>query len=78
MDRRVQRSLIDSWIDKHGPDGLLRLADRSGVSSSTISKARLGRVPKRQNIRDRLCEAIGVKEDQLFPPASNKGKRAAS
>lgn len=68
MNRRVERTLIDRWIDKNGPDGLLELARASGVSSSTISKARLGYVPKRQRTRDRLCSVLKVSEARLFPP----------
>lgn len=78
MDRRVNRGPIDRWIDKNGPDGLLELAKLSGVSSSTITKARLGVVPKRQRTRDRLCGAMNVTEVELFPPATNKGKAKAS
>lgn len=70
MDRRVERSLIDRWIDKNGPDGLLELAKTSGVSSSTIAKARVGYVPKKQVTRNRLCEALKVSENRLFPPTS--------
>ena len=67
MDRTVKRDIIDIWLDKHGPNGMLRLADKSGVSSSTITKARLGMVPKKQVTRDRLCRAMGVPEEALFP-----------
>lgn len=67
MMRTVNRSLIDQWIDVNGPDGLLRLAQASGVSSSTITKARLGMAPKKFSTRRRLCEAIGVDEGRLFP-----------
>jgi len=67
MDKRVERSIFDIWIDRHGPDGLLRLAERSGVSSSTIAKARLGYIPRRQRTRSMLCKAMGVSENKLFP-----------
>lgn len=78
MDKRVARDLIDRWIDKNGPDGLLELARKSGVSSSTITRARLGSPPKKQHTRDRLCEAIGVTESQLFPVVGAKVKGKAS
>lgn len=72
MDRRVERCHFDIWIDKNGPDGLLELAKKSGVSSSTITKARIGAVPKKQITRSRLCMAIGVSEDKLFPLVTSK------
>ena len=77
MDKRVERTIIDRWIDRNGPDGLLELARASGVSSSTITKARLGVVPKRQRTRDRLCEALNVSEAKLFPAVGAAGERAS-
>lgn len=67
MDKRVERKILDKWIDMHGPDGLLELARASGVSSSTIAKARLGFIPKKHSTRDRLCKALNVSEAKLFP-----------
>jgi transcriptional regulator with XRE-family HTH domain len=78
MERRVERNLIDRWIDEHGPDGLLRLAERSGVSSSTITKARLGYVPRKKCTRNRLCEAMRVSEERLFPSVGAVGNKSAS
>ena len=78
MTRTVARALIDKWIDKNGPDGLLELARLSGVSSSTLTKARLGAVPKRQRTRDRICAALKVSEARLFPLVSaGEGERAS-
>ena len=73
MNRRVERSFIDKWLEENGPDALLRLADRSGVSSSTITKARLGVVPKRKRTRLQLCKALRVGEDALFPLSTMGG-----
>ena len=67
MERKVDRTLIDRWVDEHGPDGLLRLAVKSGVSTSTIAKARLGQVPRRFRTRHALCKVLGVPESALFP-----------
>jgi transcriptional regulator with XRE-family HTH domain len=77
MNKRINRNLIDSWIDKNGPDGLLVLAQQSGVSASTITKARIGIIPKKYVTRDRLCKAIGVNEDQLFPTVGAVGNQRA-
>lgn len=78
MDRRTERDIIDRWIDEHGPDGLLRLADESGVSSSTITKARIGYVPKKHGTRAKLCKALGVSEQELFPTlVTSKRKKGA-
>lgn len=63
MNRRVARVLIDRWVDKNGPDGLLKLAQATGVSASTITKVRNGLIPKKQSTRDRLCNVLG----ELFP-----------
>ena len=67
MMQRCERKYIDLWVSKNGPDGILELARKSGVSASTITQARLGRPPKKQFMRDRICEAIGVAEQKLFP-----------
>lgn len=77
MSRTVARKLIDDWIDKNGPNGLLELAKASGVSSSMIAKARTGVVPKKFRTRERLSTALGVSEDVLFPLVAAKGKRAS-
>ena len=77
MDRTVKKDLIGSWVDKNGPNGLLRLAEKSGVSASTISKARLGTIPKKYVTRARLCEALDVEEDELFPPLKRRKDKAS-
>ncbi len=77
MERMINRPVIDLWIDKNGPNGLLRLAEKSGVSASTIEKARIGKIPKRQRTRDALCAALNVSERTLFPPLARSGERAS-
>jgi transcriptional regulator with XRE-family HTH domain len=62
MDAQKLRAIIDEWIDRNGPDGLLKLAQKSGVSSSTITRARLGVRPKKASTRIRLAEALGRNE----------------
>lgn len=66
MDATVARQIIDEWIDRNGPDGLLKLAQKSGVSSSTISRARLGVVPKKASTRIRLAKALERSEQEVF------------
>lgn len=77
MDRTVKIDLIGAWVDRNGPNGLLKLAEKSGVSASTISKARLGMVPKKYVTRARLCEALEVEEDALFPPLKRRKDKAS-
>ena len=72
--RLVAREIINGWIDRNGPDGITQLAYKSGVSSSTISKLRGGRIPTKASTRLAICRAIGVSEDELFPVAATTGK----
>lgn len=67
MIRRVERQLLDEWIDRNGPDGISELAIASRVSASLIAKIRIGCVPKKEITRMKLCRAIEVTEDELFP-----------
>lgn len=67
VSRKIERKLIDRWVENHTPDGLLKLAQKSGVSSSTIARARIGDVPKKPITRQRLAKAVDATEDQLFP-----------
>lgn len=75
--RRVDRKIIDRWIDEHGPNGRLKLAVRASVSASTIDLARQGVSPKKFATRLRLCRALGVDEDYLFPPVAAGDNRAS-
>jgi transcriptional regulator with XRE-family HTH domain len=73
--RRTNREILDEWLEKNGPDGVTQLAYKSGVSASTISKARFGiSVPKKPSTRNKICAVLGVSEDVLFP---FRGKRSA-
>lgn len=75
--RRVNRKIIDEWVLENGPEGVEKLAKKSGISSSMISKIRVGRVPIRPIFRRSLAKALGVKEDQLFPVLPNQGEKAS-
>ncbi len=66
--RTVNRKPLDNWIYLNGPNGLARLSLASRVSEATISKARLGRCPRKMTTMLAICEAIGVDVDEVFPP----------
>lgn len=75
MKLRVERTHIDKWIDENGPDGLVKLAQKAGVSSSLMNKVRIGAVPKRAATRLSICGALNVSEEVLFPAVrAAKGK----
>jgi len=73
--RRVNRPLLDGWLEINGPDGVSRLAVQSQISASTIQKARsTGKAPKKFITLQRLSETLGCAIDELFPVAGTKGK----
>lgn len=78
MTRTVQRELIDFWISEAGRDGITKLANKSKIPASSISKIRNGRVPKDRDQREKLAKAIGVKESELFPAVPAVGDIRAS
>jgi lambda repressor-like predicted transcriptional regulator len=65
--RSVNKQIIDEWIANHGPNGLFRLAEVSGVSAWTIAKARGGSVPRKSITRKLIADALGVDAEVLFP-----------
>lgn len=77
MQRTVRRELIDQWISEAGRDGITKLANKSGVPSSSISKIRTGRVPKDRDQREKLASALGVKERKLFPVLQGEEEQAS-
>lgn len=72
MSRTVRISIIEKWLNENGPLPVERLAMRAGVSASLISKVRLGNEPKKTRTRQKLAEALGVTEDELFPLVAAK------
>jgi transcriptional regulator with XRE-family HTH domain len=72
MERTVAREILDNWIGKNSPDGISRLALKSKVSSSLISKVRNGLIPKKEGTRTALARALGVTEAELFPLARER------
>ena len=75
--RRVERPVIDHWIEQNGPDGVSRLAVESGVSASTINKLRGGRAPVRASTRLAICRVLKVEEGLLFPLIGVSGGEAS-
>jgi transcriptional regulator with XRE-family HTH domain len=65
--KTVNRALIDAWVEKNAPDGVIKLAQKSKVSRHSIAHIRIGKVPRSELIRDALAIAIGVSEVELFP-----------
>lgn len=65
--RRVNLKLLNEWIEANGPDGVTKLAYTSEVSASLIHKMRSGRVPIRSPHRLKVCRAMKVEHDALFP-----------
>jgi hypothetical protein len=76
INRTVDTKLIAGWIKSNNPRGTTKLSSASEISSSTIEKVRLGYVPRKPDTRKKICKAMGVSEDRLFPIAS--GARQAS
>ena len=70
MKRRVAREHIDQWVGQNRPDGISKLAVKSQVSASHIQSIRRGLVPSKEVTRQLLCRAIGVSENDLFPPVA--------
>jgi hypothetical protein len=77
-NRRVNRSLIDQFVEQNGPDGISVLAVESKVSSATWLKARAGRVPKKFSTRKKMFEFFRTSEDALFPSLADGGEGKAS
>lgn len=77
MDRRVRLGPLVKWISENNPNGTAKLSLNCGLSQGTIAKVRGGYVPTKPDTRRRLCDALGVSEDEVFP-LKNAGKNKAS
>ena len=77
MIRRVNRVLIDAWVDEAAPGGVAKLFSKSGISTATIEKVRQGHVPSTPT-KKALASAIGVTVDELFPLAERSRKASSS
>lgn len=67
MKKTVNRAPIDEWIRAAYPNGLYRLAEKSGIPVNSLTKIRLGWVPKNERRRAELAKTVGVEESELFP-----------
>lgn len=67
MKISVDRTLIDAWVEKAYPNGLWKLSQDSKIPANSLSKIRLGWVPKNPDKRADLARALGVSESDLFP-----------
>lgn len=79
-NRTINTELLRKWIAKHDPIGRARLSIDARVSTSLIDKLLAGTygcIPK-DYIRERICVATGLKESDLFPLVTSKGRKAAS
>lgn len=62
----VKREIIDNWIARNNPNGLFKLAERSGLSTGSIANARNGKGLKKLISIKKLCRALGVTEAELI------------
>jgi hypothetical protein len=74
MNRKVNADIIHEWIKQNGPDGMFRLAQKSGVSAWTIARVKTGYVPKKPITRRLLVDALETTEQALFPLVGARGK----
>ncbi len=66
--RTVNREPLDAWIKLNEPEGLAKLSILARVSKATLTKARLGRAPRKVVTLLAICNAIGRHIDEVFPP----------
>lgn len=79
MKRRINTKLIREWVEKMGDSGRAKLALEARISVTMVQQLLADCYPQfpRETTRDRLCEALGVSEDELFPPVA-AGENEAS
>lgn len=70
MQKRIKRDLIDQWIKQAYPNGLYKLAEKSKIPANSLSKIRLGWVPRNPERLKDLAKALGVPEESLLEDAS--------
>lgn len=75
MKSKVNRELIDRWIKEAYPNGLYKLSEKSHIPVESLKKIRLGTfIPKADDRRKSLADALGVEESELFPVAAGKSR----
>jgi hypothetical protein len=77
MERMVNRAPIDRWVKEAYPNGLYKLAQATNIPVNSLTKIRLGWVPKNEVKRQDLAKVLGVEESQIFPPLPGRGDRAS-
>lgn len=77
MSTKVNRKIIDDYIDMHSPNGLEKLSVKAGISGSTIVRARNGESPTKLGTRLAICRAIGCEHDDLFLPSTTGNEEAS-
>lgn len=74
MKKTVKRELIDRWVSEAYPNGLYKLSEASKIPANSLSKIRLGWVPKNPHKRKDLANALGVQESELFPASTGRSR----
>lgn len=69
-ERKVNTTLINRWIERAGKNGLGKLSIRADVSQSVIAHARTGAAPAKTDTRQKIANALGLSEDEVFPLVS--------
>lgn len=69
MKRQLNQALFKASIKATGEFALEKLAYESRVSISTLKELLAGTYPAqpKEKTRERICAALGVSEDILFP-----------
>jgi DNA-binding phage protein len=68
MLRKLNREVLDRWLEANSPDGISKLALKSHVSSETIKRFRSqGLAPKKFITCKLIADALGIEIDTLFP-----------
>jgi transcriptional regulator with XRE-family HTH domain len=80
MKRTINSDLLRKLVRSQGEYAVAKTAMAAKIGVSTLEKLMLGSYPNvpKDSLRERLCEALNVKEDLLFPKAATDGKKKAS
>lgn len=78
--RRTNSSVIKRWLNEHGETAKAQLSLDAKVSVSVIDKLSAGTYSSlpRPFTRERICAAMGLVEDVVFPLVGSKRGRSAS
>jgi transcriptional regulator with XRE-family HTH domain len=75
----ISAEKLKSWLDGKGRGSLGELAYETKISVHTLTQMAYGKYKSQPgpHIREKLCEATGMSESELFPPAPT-GEEEAS